>query len=300
MKSIAFAGLLIAALITTAVTANASESLSYRCNLGNQFVFVQTIPEEGRAVLEDISGNTNLVPDGRGGYFNDGEEISFEPGTKPQLWLGDVSHACQLASAAATGNIAGNDGVRLNVQGQSLGGKLRQGPGLNFAQTGSLSEGTWITILANTGVHMDGYDWFEVATDSGQRGFQWGGIMCSNGQQLAGLFQSCGGQAQATQSGAQVAQAGGWMAFALAPGGIFGHGAAPTKSGAEQYAMQYCGNAQCRIADTTQARCHALAVSPGSTGIGAGDTEQAAINFAMGWCSNSGASGCAVKYSYCQ
>lgn len=299
MKSIAFTGLLAAALMAAGGAAQASESLSYRCNLGDQFVFVQTIPEEGRAVLEDINGNTSLVPDGRGGYFNDGEEISFKADTNPQLWLGDVSHPCQLASAG-TGNAAGGGGARLNAQGRSLGGKLRDGPGLTSRQTGSLSEGTWITILANTGVRMDGYDWFEVSTDSGQRGFQWGGIMCSNGQQLAGIYQACGAQAAAPQPGTQVAQGRGWMAFALAPGGAFGHGAAPTKGGAEQYAMQYCGSPQCRVADTTQARCHALAVSPNSTGIGAGDSEQAAVNFAMGWCANNGASGCSVKYSYCQ
>ncbi|WP_269583338.1 DUF4189 domain-containing protein [Roseibium sp. Sym1] len=299
MKSIAFAGLLTAAILFAGSAANASESLSYRCNLGNQFVFVQTIPEEGRAVLEDINGNTSLVPDGRGGYFNDAEEISFEPDTKSRLWLGDVSHPCQLATADV-GIKSSGGGAHLNAQGQSLGGKLRAGPGMSFPQTGSLSEGTWITILANSGVRMDGYDWFEVATDTGQRGFQWGGIMCSNGQQLAGTFQACRAQAAAPRSGTQVAQGRGWMAFALAPGGAFGHGAAPTKGGAEQYAMQYCGNAQCRIADTTQARCHALAVSPNSNGIGAGDSEQAAINFAMGRCSNNGARGCTVKYSYCQ
>lgn len=307
MKTLAFIGILSAAVLSATAGAKASESLNYRCNLGNQFAFIETIPEEGRAILEDIDGKTILVPDGRGGYFNDGEEISFDQDKPvPELWLGDVSHRCEIATPAssnqthANGAVGGND-TQLNLQGQSLGGKLRDGPGLNFRQTGSLPEGTWVTILKNTGVRMDGYDWFEVAADSGLRGYQWGGIMCSSGSQIAGVYQACGAHAS-SQPPVKVSQqqGGGWMAFALAPGGAFGHGAAPTRAGAEQFAMQYCGNNQCRIADTTQARCHALAVSPSSHGIGAGDSEQAAMNFAMGWCSNSGASGCRIEYSYCQ
>lgn len=382
----------------------ASESLSYRCNTGNQFVFVQTIPEEGRAVYEELGTKTDLVPDGRGGYFNEGSGISFQTDKgEPLVWLGDVSHRCELARAGtggrqthAGGAVGGNE-TQVNAQGRSLGGKLRDGPGTNFRQLGSLSEGTWVTILTNTGVRFDGYDWFEVAADSGQRGYQWGGIMCSNGQHLAGIYQQCGtsrpAQVQPTagnprdlnvqgrslggklrggpgtnhaqvgslpegswitilrnsgvrmdgydwfevvadngkrgfqwggimcSNGRQIAgiyqvcgtavsgapapgssngQGGGWMAFALAPGGAFGHGAAPTRAGAEQFAMQYCGSRQCTIADATQARCHALAVSPSGNGIGAGDSEQAARDFAISWCANNGASGCRLEYAYCQ
>lgn len=196
---------------------------------------------------------------------------------------------------------AANAAQQLNVQGQSLGGKLRGGPGTNYAQVGSLTEGTWVTILRNTGVRFDGYDWFEVATDRGQRGFQWGGIMCSNGQQISGIFQQCGSQPpQQPVQNRSTGSAGGWMAFALAPNGAYGHGAAPTQAGAEQFAMNYCGGPQCRIADTTQARCHALAIAPGSNGIGAGESEQAAQGFAMGWCANNGASNCRIEYTYCQ
>ncbi len=307
MKILVFMGLLSVTVLSAGGSANASESLNYRCKLGNQFVFIETIPEEGRAILEDINGKTILVPDGRGGYFNDEEEISFERAKAvPELWLGDVSHNCEIAAPDSIGqsqasNAVGKNETQLNLQGQSRGGKLRAGPGTNFAQVGSLSEGTWVTILKNSGVRMDGYDWFEVVADSGLRGFQWGGIMCSNGSKIAGVYQACGAQASA-QPATKVAQqlGSGWMAFALAPGGAFGHGAAPTRAAAEQFAMQYCGNNQCRIADATQARCHALAVSPSSNGIGAGDNEQAAMNFAMGWCSNSGASGCRIEYSYCQ
>lgn len=404
MKSFVFMGFLAAGVVSGHGISAASESLAYQCNLGDGFAFVQTIPEEGRAVYQGDTGNLNLVPDGRGGYFNDREEVSFaDQNGQPALYLGDVAFACQLAAPRPTGSqthaggaVGGNE-TRLNAQGQSLGGKLRDGPGMNFRQTGSLAEGTWITILTNTGVRFNGYDWFEVATDRGQRGFQWGGIMCSNGQQLAGIFEQCGARSvQNPQQAANAAQqlnvqgqslggklrggpgtnyaqvgsltegtwvtilrntgvrfdgydwfevatdrgqrgfqwggimcsngqqisgiyqqcgsqppqqpvqnrstgsAGGWMAFALAPNGAYGHGAAPTQAGAEQFAMNYCGGPQCRIADTTQARCHALAIAPGSNGIGAGESEQAAQGFAMGWCANNGASNCRIEYTYCQ
>jgi hypothetical protein len=79
----------------------------------------------------------------------------------------------------------------VNMQGRSLGGKLRGGPGMNFAHVGSLAEGTWLTITKNSGVMFNGYAWFEVALDDGTRAYQWGGILCSNGQHLEGVYQVC-------------------------------------------------------------------------------------------------------------
>lgn len=189
----------------------------------------------------------------------------------------------------------------LTVPGLSLGGKLRSGPGTNHAQVGSLQEGIRITILRNTGVRFNGYDWFEIAAGNGQRGFQWGGIMCSNGQAIAGIFQQCGVPAvPASTQNESAGQAGGWMAFALGKHGTFGHGAAPSKAGAEENALINCGNATCQVTDITQGRCHALAMSRAGNGVGSGETEQAAQNFAMGWCSNSGGNGCEIMYTYCQ
>lgn len=188
------------AVLSGPEAAKASESLTYRCSLGNQFAFVNTIPEEGRALLEDINGRTELTPDGRGGYFNDGAGVSFRTDTpRPQLWLGDVAHTCEIAIADSSGgqpvagSAAGGNQASLNVQGQSLGGKLRGGPGTNFQQIGSLSEGSPVTIIANAGARFNGYDWFEVTTNNGQRGYQWGGIMCSFAVQIPGIYQQCGG-----------------------------------------------------------------------------------------------------------
>lgn len=77
----------------------------------------------------------------------------------------------------------------VGMPGRSLGGRLRAGPGLDFAQVGSLAENTPITILNATGVMMDGYEWFEV-TSGRLTGYHWGGIMCATGGR-AGVYASC-------------------------------------------------------------------------------------------------------------
>lgn len=83
------------------------------------------------------------------------------------------------------------DGAKLNLVGRSYGGNLRTGPGTQYDKAGSLKEGTWVTILIDSGVQFDGYTWFEVVTDDGTRGFHWGGIMCANGAPLNGTYDVC-------------------------------------------------------------------------------------------------------------
>nr|WP_321445866.1 SH3 domain-containing protein [uncultured Cohaesibacter sp.] len=103
---------------------------------------------------------------------------------------------CKLVTASSqpqaheTGAV-GDSEVTINATGRSLGGRLRDGPGTNFKTVGSLAEGTWLTLVTNTGVVMDGYPWFEISTDDGRRAYQWGGILCSNGQLLNGVYEQC-------------------------------------------------------------------------------------------------------------
>ena len=90
------------------------------------------------------------------------------------------------------------------------------------------------------------------------------------------------------------------MAFAVGVDGKFGHGAGTTRQAAEQYALQYCGEAGCQVADVTEAQCHALATVPGGFWFGAGENEAAAQNFAMGFCTNATGAGCKIEYSFCR
>ncbi|PVB62811.1 MliC family protein [Labrenzia sp. 011] len=63
--------------------------------------------------------------------------------------------------------------------GQSFGGKVRSGPGMQYQQVGSLHERDDILILNGTGVMMNGYEWFQIRYGRGQTGYQWGGLICS-------------------------------------------------------------------------------------------------------------------------
>jgi len=82
-------------------------------------------------------------------------------------------------------------GGNLNIGALSLGGSLRSGPGMHHQKVGSIYGRAHITLLRNTGVHMNGYDWFEIISPKGQRVFQWGGIMCSPNQYVQGIYERC-------------------------------------------------------------------------------------------------------------
>lgn len=81
-------------------------------------------------------------------------------------------------------------------EGESLGGNWRAAPSVDGTRLGGLPEGTRLTILRNAGTSFNGYDWFEVEVN-GRRGFQWGGILCSNGSRVPGLLETCAGTARA-------------------------------------------------------------------------------------------------------
>lgn len=73
----------------------------------------------------------------------------------------------------------------------SLGGNVRAGPGMDFASTDSLPLGEPVSLVSRTGIQMDGFEWFEIEYSEGLRGFQWGGIMCSNALHIVGLYDPC-------------------------------------------------------------------------------------------------------------
>ena len=73
-------------------------------------------------------------------------------------WQREGAKSPPVRSASRTGRA-----VTVNASGRSLGGKVRVGPGTQFEQSGSLREGQQISILENTGVRFDGYDWFKIS-----------------------------------------------------------------------------------------------------------------------------------------
>lgn len=81
--------------------------------------------------------------------------------------------------------------VPMDLSGKSWGGKMRSGPGMEFDQIASLSEGEPVTIIQNTTITMNGYNWFLIRRSNGQLGYKWGGILCSNEGTVPGLYDKC-------------------------------------------------------------------------------------------------------------
>jgi len=95
-----------------------------------------------------------------------------------------------------------------------------------------------------------------------------------------------------------------WMSYAMDDRGAVGHGRAPSRRAAENFALSFCGNAACRIADTTQVRCMAFAESRYNgyfAGIGRAHNSGAAKSYALDWCSRGApVATCQIRHSYCK
>ncbi|MGY6707460.1 MAG: DUF4189 domain-containing protein [Rhizobiaceae bacterium] len=194
----------------------------------------------------------------------------------------------------------GHDAGAIGIHGQSLGGNLRAGPGTQYERLDSLAEETLLMIDGNAGVAFDGYDWFEVSY-GGRRGYKWGGILCSEGEHVNGLYSQC-----PTLMSVDAGQPGEpwWMAFAIDGQGGVGHGAASTEVQASLFAEQHCDNPNCNVVDTTQAQCHALAhFLEGEAyyyGVATGESLDATSEAAMAQCDSASLGGdCELSYSYC-
>lgn len=76
--------------------------------------------------------------------------------------------------------------------GLSYGGMVRFGPRRHYFAIASFGENTPIILVINTGVEMNGYDWFTIETEFGVSGYQWGGLICSQNQLIKGSYKICG------------------------------------------------------------------------------------------------------------
>jgi Bacterial SH3 domain len=82
-------------------------------------------------------------------------------------------------------------GVGLPHAATSWGGKVRSGPGTDYKDIGSLSEGERITILEqSTAPNYQDRPWFKIRF-RGRTGFHWGGIICPLGEAIPGTYQVC-------------------------------------------------------------------------------------------------------------
>jgi hypothetical protein len=73
----------------------------------------------------------------------------------------------------------------------SWGGVVREGPGQDTRKVDSLEEGQEVTLMARTDVIENGYPWFKIAYANDGKGYQWGGILCSAGDERPDLYKTC-------------------------------------------------------------------------------------------------------------
>jgi len=84
----------------------------------------------------------------------------------------------------------GSDGMVPNVvQGLSLGGQLRAGPGQEYDIVATLNEGDYVGVIEYTDVYFQDYPWFYVDSPFGT-GYHWGGIICTY-EYIDGVYSGC-------------------------------------------------------------------------------------------------------------
>lgn len=195
-----------------ATAAEASMMDTVRCDGGDYVFNILLDPRQNRYVTlqEPLDGSSEpqdhkllrVREDGLRNVEYAGSGFRFvRTGNSFDLYADDMAYACYFVPAGessddATNQLNAQSGGVVDVAGQSLGGKLRAGPGMEFRDIGSLREGAEIRILNNTGVAMNGYDWFQIELLELGAGhgavYQWGGIMCSKGSLVPGIFTVCG------------------------------------------------------------------------------------------------------------
>jgi hypothetical protein len=121
----------------------------------------------------------NCVPAAEAGGEEGAQQTSCPAGTVPVPETDD----CVPASPDGGGQAS------LPMYGRSLGGIMRGKPDMGAKKVASLKQGDRIEILADSGVGMNGYQWFKIRV-KGKTGYQWGGIMCADAN-LAGVLQRC-------------------------------------------------------------------------------------------------------------
>lgn len=174
--------------------APASEARSFLC--GGAIITINLEPETGTAKIVSPRGTEQLNAEADGVWRDATQDLQFYADEDPAtMWMGSEQFSCQQifpdrVDIRAYGT-ADSTETPVDAAGRSLGGRLRTGPGTSFEVAGSLAEGTPVTIVTNSGVRFDGYDWFEIRTGDGASAYQWGGIMCSETQQIAGVYDLC-------------------------------------------------------------------------------------------------------------
>jgi hypothetical protein len=174
--------------------------VEYACtDQGGAEVYATLFDEEDVVVVRYVSFNTGQAVEERfnpavsGSGFRyvsqNGSEFIGQGDTAILLSPGSPQVDCVVSRVIAPGDgqAGGYDPQVGPFSGISLGGNLRDGPGLNFGAVGATNPGQPITLLTDSGIFFDGFSWWVVVLSNGQQAYQWGGLLCASGLQLAGV-----------------------------------------------------------------------------------------------------------------
>jgi len=210
-----------------ALATNAAQADVFLCpGFGDVDVRITFLEGTNAAVAEFMSGadtpsgpvdpvTMRSQPAGDGLHYVGGDLVLRGSGDLADLTSGELTVQCEpeggdgtgeasVETSGGTGSVGESGGAGENggetagdasgtaeIAALSLGGNLRAGPGVEFADVGGLVQGTDITLLVNTGVVLDGYTWWEIEQANGQIAFQWGGVICVPGGGVIGVLDSC-------------------------------------------------------------------------------------------------------------
>lgn len=185
-------------------TGAAYANVNYACGAVNGIEFTAILFDEEDVVAVDARNQStgqvsrtilgSAVSGSGARYFDPSSGLDFVE-HQGQAFLTTLSGAqfnCIVTSvtepggnAAVPGNPPQGGGT---FAGFSFGGNLRAGPGTNFADVGSTFNGQQLTLIADTGVVFNGFNWWVVQLPNGQQAHQWGGLLCAPRFVLNGIF----------------------------------------------------------------------------------------------------------------
>lgn len=193
---------LTACAVFTVLPVLAAANVNYECGALNGIGFSATYFEEEDVVGVDAKNLSNgqieravLAPavSGSGSRFYDpstGLDFVEHQGQAFLTMASGTQMNCFVTSVTEPGGaVAGSYDPQIGpFPGFSFGGNLRDGPGTQFADIGSTFEGQQLILMTGTGLSHNGYDWWVVELPNGQQAYQWGGLLCAPGYQLAGVY----------------------------------------------------------------------------------------------------------------
>ncbi|MGL1921211.1 MAG: SH3 domain-containing protein [Hyphomicrobiales bacterium] len=173
----------------------AHEGIKYDCGDDKTNLMVEFFEAEGRAQITHNAESFGVIYNDKDGYLNVFKQAQFYPENgKTRVYISSKQFECVFPSDKPKTIDQAEAQVKISnpiYTGRSLGGKVRIGASMQAKQIASLYEGDPIIIMNDSGVEMNGYDWFEIKFKNGKTGYQWGGIMCSDNEKINGLYQQC-------------------------------------------------------------------------------------------------------------